>query len=607
LSRELKQLNTWVEVVSPKQAKTRARLATATTATNEDDDNEVKPMEAHYIYAVELASDPGEPRHYKDAIRSDEREKWEGAIKSKINNFYSRGVWTKFPRSKLNGRKPLGNRWVFKKKNEQNGSIRYKGRIVVKGYVQIPGVDFTESFAPVATDATVRILFAIALYYAFDLEVIDVEAAFLEADLDEQIFIEWPDGVVEFGFEDESDVEEYCILLSKAMYGTVQAALQWFKKLVEIMTCPEIGLIQCKADPCMFYLHDARGKLILLVATHVDDCVIAGQTKTIQWFKQQVRQYVNTKELGTLKKHLGVWYTAGNDEIGRYLQATMEDFVQGIVDDFILIFGRQPKQFRTPAFPGSVLTKNKGDTVLHKEYRSLVGKILYFVKKISPVCANACRELSQHLDNPGEDQWEALERLIGYLTVSEENRTIRYRPPTELRVQDVVDSAYASNPDTRKSISAYLGTIGGGTLVNWISKGQPIVTLSSTECEYVALSDGSKETTFAQYILQEIDHVVLPSIIAEDNTGAIFLTKNKQVGSRTKHIDTRYHYIRDKVTEGNIAVVYVNTAKNPSDVLSKNVTQAIHDQHAPHLRNGTLDCWNREDVKLVRRNSRPDS
>ena len=101
--------------------------------------------------------------------------------------------------------------------------------------------------------------------------------------------------------------------------------------------------------------------------------------------------------------------------------------------------------------------------------------------------------------------------------------------------------------------------------------------------------------------------VTLSSIIAEDNTGAIFLTKNKQVGSRTKHIDTRYHYIRDKVTEGNIAVVYVNTAKNPSDVLSKNVTQAIHDQHAPHLRNGTLDCWNREDVKLVRRNSRPDS
>ena len=150
----------------------------------------------------------------------------------------------------------IKNIWIIflKKKNEQNGSIRYKGRIVVKGYVQIPGVDFTESFAPVATDTTVRILFAIALYYAFDLEVIDVEAAFLEADLDEQIFIEWPDGVVEFGFEDESAVKEHCILLrSKAMYGTVQAALQWFKKLVEIMTCPEIGLTQCKADPCMFY------------------------------------------------------------------------------------------------------------------------------------------------------------------------------------------------------------------------------------------------------------------------------------------------------------------------------------------------------------------
>jgi len=112
-------------------------------------------------------------------------------------------VWTKFPRKELNGRKPLRNRWVFKKKKEQDKTTRYKGRIVVKGYVQIPGVDFTESFAPVATDTSIRTVFAITLYNKrWVCELVDVEAAFLEADLDEDIYMEWPEGINEFEFED---------------------------------------------------------------------------------------------------------------------------------------------------------------------------------------------------------------------------------------------------------------------------------------------------------------------------------------------------------------------------------------------------------------------
>ena len=121
-------------------------------------------VEIHWIYSTSLASDPGEPKGYKQAMTDPERDKWIEAMKVEINNFYKRKVWEKFPRKMLNERKMLGSRWVFKKKSEQDLSIRYKGRIVVKGYVQIPGVDFTESFAPVATDTTTRTVFAITLY-----------------------------------------------------------------------------------------------------------------------------------------------------------------------------------------------------------------------------------------------------------------------------------------------------------------------------------------------------------------------------------------------------------------------------------------------------------
>jgi hypothetical protein len=303
-------------------------------------------------------------------------------------------------------------------------------------------------------------------------ELIEVEAAFLEADLDEDIYMEWPEGILEFGFENEATTTKNCILLEKAMYGTVQAARQWFKKLLACLV--KVGLTQSKIDPCVFYLK--RGtELVLVVATYVDDCAVAGKQADVNWLKLEMRKHFTIKELGPIKKHLGVWYTWGVDKLGRYLQSDMEDFVRGMINDFKELFGRLPKVSLLPALPGTTLTKNDGEILLHGEYRSIVGKILYYVRKISPICANACRELSQHLENPGTAHWKAVERLLGYLDNDKKNRIMRMRAPTEMRIMDVVDSAFANNPDTRKSTNAYLGTIGGHALVNWISKGQNIV------------------------------------------------------------------------------------------------------------------------------------
>jgi hypothetical protein len=124
------------------------------------------------------------------------------------------------------------------------------------------------------------------------------------------------------------------------------------------------------------------------------------------------------------------------------------------------------------------------------------------------------------------------------------------------------------------------------------------VTLSSTESKYVSLNDVAKETTFAMNLLVEIVEVKLPSYIFEDNTGAIFLSNNEQVGAHTKQIDIRHHYICEKVTSGDILVKYVNTCLNPSNLLSKNTAQKSYEAHAKDICNGTMNCWNREDVKI---------
>ena len=208
--------------------------------------------------------------------------------------------------------------------------------------------------------------------------------------------------------------------------------------------------ILTKVDPCIFYVKK-KGKFVLLIGTHVDGCAVAGKPEDVEFFKKVIKKHFTIKELGTLSKHLGVWYKWGEDNLGRYLESSMENFVQGMTKDFQSLFGRLPKIATTPGLPGVCLRKNTSEAIKHAEYRSMVGKILYFVKKVSPVCANACREMSQHLENPGEDHWTAVERLLGYLRADEANRKLKLRTPTELRVQDVVDSSFADNPDTRKS------------------------------------------------------------------------------------------------------------------------------------------------------------
>ena len=138
------------------------------------------------------------------------------------------------------------------------------------------------------------------------------------------------------------------------MYGTVQEALQFFKKLVENLKL--VGLTQCQVDPCIFYLK-RNGKLVLLIASHVDDCAVAGKPSDVEWFKNEIKKYFTIKELGQLKKHLGVWYKWGEDSTGRYLESSMESFVQSMKDDFKDIFGHFPKDAATPAFPSTTLAE----------------------------------------------------------------------------------------------------------------------------------------------------------------------------------------------------------------------------------------------------------
>ena len=220
------------------------------------------------LAAASLKYDWTEPKDYKEmkTTNATERAHWEDDMKKEFNDFHNRNVWSFAKRSDVpDGRKVLGVKWVYKYK--RNGV--YHSCLVCKGYNQIPGVDFTESFAPVVNDASMHIVLILMLAFGWDARVLDVETAFLEGKLDEDIYIEIPEGMAElFGLPDGVGVETHVLKLNSSMYGLIQAACQFYKELAGYLI-DQVGFVRSESDQCLLYKKSELGISVILL--YVDD------------------------------------------------------------------------------------------------------------------------------------------------------------------------------------------------------------------------------------------------------------------------------------------------------------------------------------------------
>jgi len=425
--------------------------------------------------------------------------------------------------------------------------------------------------------------------------MVDIGTAFLNADLEEEVYVQIAEGLEHMtNLHGETyDPETQVLKLRKAMYGLVQAPRAWMRTFVKILK--HMGLKQCQTDPCVFYLRrDEEVKLILNV--YCDDVLLSGFQDEIDEFKTNIKKHLKIKEIGKVKRHLGVDYQIPKDE--RTIEIHMTEFIQEIITDYEEETKKILKIYDTPGTTSDPLLENTGEKVKQDRYRSYVGRLLFGIKKCIPDCSNAIRELSQHLENPGKEQWKSMERLMGYL--KGHYKPLKMEAPTELRIIGAVDSNWATDKKDRKSITGFIITI-GGCIVSWMSKKQQGVTLSSTEAEYVALSMAATEVKFLRMLIQEITgEKPLTSILREDNTGAIFLSKNEQIGPKAKHIDTRYRFVNDMVLEKNLQVKYIKSEDNPSDIMTKNIREIDFTKHVTTIYGGLmLEPWNTEDVEHI--------
>ena len=519
-----------------------------------------------------------EPKTFEEAWNHPDpvqRARWRQAILKEFGDMKSRKVWKVMKRKDMpKNRRCVKCKWVFKIKRDGT----FRARLVACGYSQIPGVDFSDNYSPVVNDMSFRILLLIMILFGFHGMIADVETAFLEGKLEEEIFMECPKGMKGVSQDD-------ILSLTACIYGLVQASRQYYKRFASVLR--KAGFVGGDVDPCIFMKKSSLG--VCYIATYVDDNLLVGHKKAIEDAVCQIRKAgLVLKIENDLHDYLSCEIIFSEDKkrawLGQpHLIANLEEK-----------FGEQVKglrQYMTPGTPGNNMVREEDSQLcLSKDkssmYRSGVGMLLYLVKHSRPDIANAVRQLSKVLDGSTEASYKEMLRVIKYVL---DTKTLGLKiEPTMTKGEpwDIVcftDSDYASDPVSRRSISGYIIYV-HGIPICWKSKAQSSVTLSSTEAEWYALSEAVKEIIFLINLLKSIGiRVQLPVIVRVDNVGAIFMSTNLTTTSRTKHIDIRSKYVREYVVDGVIKIIFVKSEDNDSDILTKNLGSELHHKHSDKL------------------------
>ena len=370
-------------------------------------------------------------------------------------------------------------------------------------------------------------------------------------------------------------------LVDKSIYGLVQSARQWWKKFVKILR--EIGFDGGHADPCLFTRKNDKG--IIFFALYVDDCLCVGDKEAFKDFIDSLRnRNLNLKVDKKLCDYLSCEIHFSSDRSSAVLH--QEHIIKSIANEF-----EQEVQnlqvYKTPGTPGVGMVRDPdGVTVTEVEqrrYRMGVGKLLYLVKYTRPDIANAVRELSKMLDCTNQAALKELQRVIKYV-LDTRDLGLKMSPTTEdkdelLQLTVYCDSDYAGDKETRISIAGYIMYLCGAP-ISWRSKAMKSVTLSSSEAEYVSLSEAAKEVKFIIQVIESMGiKVKKPVTIRVDNVGAIFIANNVTTSPRTKHIDVRYRFVNEFIEDGIIKVIFVKTEENDSDGFTKNLNGDLYEKH----------------------------
>ncbi|WJX48053.1 hypothetical protein P8452_34667 [Trifolium repens] len=488
-----------------------------------------------------------EPKNVKEALTD---EAWIEAMQEELNQFERSEVWDLVPRPEdVN---VIGTKWVYKNKSDENGTVtRNKARLVAQGYTQIEGLDFDETFAPVARLESIRLLLGVACILKFKLYQMDVKSAFLNGYLQEEVYVEQPKGFV------DPEHPNYVYKLKKALYGLKQAPRAWYERLTQFLE--EQGYRKGGSDKTLFVKQE-KGKFII-AQIYVDDIVFGGMSNTmVQHFVQQMQSEFEMSLVGELTYFLGLQIKQMDDTIF----ISQSKYARNIIKKFGM---DNATHKRTPAPTHLKLTKDeKGISVDQSLYRSMIGSLLYLTAS-RPDITYAVGVCARYQADPKVSHLTQVKRILKYVNGTSDYG-IMYSHCENSTLYGYCDADWAGSADDRKSTSGgcfFLGT----NLISWFSKKQNCVALSTAEAEYVAAGSSCSQLVWMKQMLKEYDVEQDALTLYCDNMSAINISKNPVQHSKTKHIDIRHHYIRDLVENKIVVLEHVGTKEQIADIFTK--------------------------------------
>ncbi|KAJ9567153.1 hypothetical protein OSB04_003119 [Centaurea solstitialis] len=500
-----------------------------------------------------------DPKTYSEAMASRDAAFWKEAIQDEIDSIMQNHTWdlSDLPP----GCKPLNSKWIFKRKMKVDGSIdKYKARLVIQGFRQKEGIDFFDTYAPVARITTIRLLLALAAIHNLVIHQMDVKTAFLNGELNEEIYMRQPEGFVISGNENK-----VCKLV-KSLYGLKQAPKQWHQKFDDVVLSNGFALNQ--ADKCVYSKFDASGKGVI-ICLYVDDMLIFGTDQDqVDKTKEFLSSKFDMKDMGEADVILGIKIIRGEHGI----TISQSHYIEKMLNKFNM---KDCSSIGTPMDPTVKLMPNKGVTVNQLEYSRAIGSLMYAMLSTRPDIAFAVGKLSRYTHNPGLIHWQAINRVFKYLKGTMDYGLTYSGFPSVL--EGYSDGSWITNKEDHSSTSGWVFILGGGAIC-WASKKQTCITASTMESEFVALAAAGKEAEWLRNLIYEIplgNRQISSISIRCDSQATLARAYSEVYNGKSRHLGVRHSMIRDYITNGVISVVFVKTQHNLADHLTKGLNRDL--------------------------------
>ncbi|KAJ1594194.1 hypothetical protein NDA11_001615 [Ustilago hordei] len=461
-----------------------------------------------------------------EAMNGEDAQLWKEAIRKELEGLEAMGTWEVVHQPP--GVPLVDSKVVLRLKLDADGvPVKHKARLVARGFTQREGIDYQETFSPVAPLGAIRAILALAVQNNWEVHALDITMAYLNSTLKEAIYMKPPEG------SGVAPGKVYKVV--KGLYGLKQSGREWNQEFDRSLR--RMGFFQVECAPCIYT--KGQGEDMAIVVIYVDDTlVIAPRLETVLEVKKQIGQRWKMEDSGyidqVLAKHL--------DKRTKPTMVPMQNIPEGTL---------------------------VASAAQQKEYPVIVGKLLWVANSTRPDLSLTVGVLARHMREPSQEHYQAAQRVLRYLESTRQVGLVYRASESQEPLVAHSDANWASDATIqRRSTSGSVALVYGNP-VAWKSVTQKCVSLSAVEAEFIAATEATREVLFLKQLLRSIGIATGTPTVYSDNTGCIQVSKDPAQHWKLKHIDTKYHFVRNNVQEGRVQIKYVDTTRNLADVLTK--------------------------------------